>query len=177
MYFEIRTVLEPLSIVPTIRQIVTDLDNTIPMMNISTQTQLLKQSIVLERIFTSLCGSLAALGVLLSCIGLYGLLSFMVTRRTNEIGIRMALGARPSQVLTLILQQGFALSAVGLVLGIVLALGVTRLMAGLLYGVGTTDIASFTLVPAGLMFTALLASTIPARRAARVDPVAALRME
>jgi putative ABC transport system permease protein len=177
MTLVVKTTADPVGLVSLIRREVGAIDPNIPLATIRTMDDVLAASVSEPRFTALLLGVFATVALVLAVVGIYGVIAYSVSRRSHEIGIRMALGARRSQVLTLILQQGFALSAVGLALGIVLALGVTRLMAGLLYGVGTTDIASFTLVPAGLMFTALLASYIPARRAARVDPVAALRME
>jgi putative ABC transport system permease protein len=177
MTLVVKTTADPVGLVSLIRREVGAIDPNIPLATIRTMDDVLAASVSEPRFTALLLGVFATVALVLAVVGIYGVIAYSVSRRSREIGIRMALGARRSQVLTLILQQGFALSAVGLALGIVLALGVTRLMAGLLYGVGTTDIASFTLVPAGLMFTALLASYIPARRAARVDPVAALRME
>jgi putative ABC transport system permease protein len=114
---------------------------------------------------------------LLACIGLYGLLSYEVTRRTREIGMRMALGARRSDILRFIVGQGIALSAVGAILGILAALGATRYIASLLYGVRPYDPLTFVLVSVLLLGVALLASYLPARRATKVDPIVALRYE
>jgi ABC-type antimicrobial peptide transport system permease subunit len=172
-----KTTSDPVGLVSLIRSEVGSIDPNVPLADIRTMDDVLAASVSEPRFTALLLGVFAAVALVLAVVGIYGVIAYSVSRRSHEIGIRMALGARRSQVLALILQQGVALSAIGLLLGIALALGVTRLMAGLLYGVGTTDMASFTLVPAGLMLTALLASYIPARRAARVDPVAALRME
>jgi ABC-type antimicrobial peptide transport system permease subunit len=177
MFFEVRTVLEPLSIVPTIRQTVADLDNTIPMMHISTQTQLLKQSIIIERLFTTLCGSLAVLGILLSCIGLYGLLSFMVTRRTNEIGVRMALGARPRDAAWPVMRNALSLAAFGLLIGIPLALGLNQALRRVLFGIKPHDPITIIASVFLLLIIAAIAAWIPARRAAKTDPMEALRYE
>jgi putative ABC transport system permease protein len=177
MTLVVKATSEPVGLASLIRSEVGAIDPNIPLADVRTMDDVLAASVSEPRFTALLLGVFAAVALVLAVVGIYGVIAYSVSRRSHEIGIRMALGARSSQVLTLILQQGFALSAVGLALGIALALGVTRLMAGLLYGVGTTDMASFTLIPAGLMLTALLASYIPARRAARVDPVASLRME
>ncbi len=177
MVFEVRTAGEPLALVPAIREIVTDLDRTIPLEQISTQVQLFKASITLERIFTYLCSGLALLGVLLSCIGLYGLLAFMVTRRTGEIGVRMALGAAPRDVAWPVIRSALWLATFGLLVGIPLALALTRVLRSVLFGVAPHD--PITIVASVLLILAVatLAAWIPARRAAKVDPMEALRYE
>lgn len=177
LFFEVRSVLEPLSLAPAIRRIITDLDRTIPMVEISTQTQLLKQSILPERLFTILCSVLAALGIGLSCIGIYGLLAFTVTRRTGEIGVRMALGAGPGDVAWPIVRNALYLAAFGIAVGIPAALGITRIIRSILYGVKPHD--PFTIIGAAalLLLVAVLAAWIPARRAAKTDPMEALRYE
>ena len=177
MFFEVRTAGDPLTLVPAIRKIVADLDRTIPLENVSTQLQLFKASITPERIFTYLCGGLALLGILLSCIGLYGLLAFIVTRRTGEIGVRMALGARPRDVAWPIIRNAIWLAGIGLIVGIPIALGFVRILRSVLFGVNPHDpitiVASILLV----LSIAVLAAWIPARRAAKTDPMEALRYE
>jgi ABC-type antimicrobial peptide transport system permease subunit len=177
MYFKVRSVLEPLSLVPAVRKIVTDLDRSIPISEIATQSHLLKTSIAPERLFTMLCGVMALVGILLSCIGLYGLLAFMVTRRTNEIGVRMALGARPRDVAWPLIRSALHLAALGLAFGLPTALALARVLRSVLYGVTPYDpmtvVASIVLILA----IAALAAWIPARRAARIDPMEALRYE
>ena len=177
MFFEVRTAGDPLTLVTAIRKIVADLDRTIPLENVSTQLQLFKASITPERIFTYLCGGLALLGILLSCIGLYGLLAFIVTRRTGEIGVRMALGARPRDVAWPIIRNAIWLAGIGLIVGIPIALGFVRILRSVLFGVNPHDpitiVASILLV----LSIAVLAAWIPARRAATIDPMEALRYE
>jgi predicted permease len=177
IFFEVRTTGEPLALVSSIRKIVADIDNTIPVEYISTQSQLFKESIIPERIFTYLCSSLALLGILLSCIGLYGLLAFIVTHRIGEIGIRMALGASPGDVAWPIIRHALWLTGSGLVIGIPVSLGFVRILRSVLFGVNPHD--PLTIVASILMVlsVATLAAWLPARRAAKVDPMKALRYE
>jgi putative ABC transport system permease protein len=124
-----------------------------------------------------LLGTFAAFALLLSSIGIYGVISYLIGERTHEVGIRMALGAQRKHVLTLVLGEGMKLVLLGAAIGIAAALGLTRLMADLLYGVSATDPLTFAAVPIVLLGVAMLACYIPARRAMRVDPMTALRYE
>ena len=177
MIFEVLTSHEPLTLVPAVRQIVADLDRTIPLERISTQSQLFKDSISVERFFTILCSSLALLGIALSCIGLYGLLAFMVARRTGEIGVRLALGARPSDIAWPVIRNALWLAGFGLIVGIPIALGATRLLHTVLYGVTPYDPITIVLSVVLIFGVAALAAWIPARRAGKIDPMEALRYE
>jgi ABC-type antimicrobial peptide transport system permease subunit len=122
-------------------------------------------------------GAFAILALALATVGLYGLVSYSVSHRTREIGIRIAVGANMGSVVGLVLRQGVALTVLGVVLGVAAALAVTRFMASLLYGVQPYDLVTFVLGPAVLVIVSVLASWLPAHRAARMDPVGALRLE
>jgi ABC-type antimicrobial peptide transport system permease subunit len=122
-----------------------------------------------------LLGAFAAIALALAAVGIYGVLAYLVSQRTPEIGIRMAFGADRSQVVGMVLRQGFSLVAVGIVAGLIGAFALTRLMQGLLYGVRPNDPITFVAVTALLLFVALMASFLPARRATRVSPIIALR--
>jgi predicted permease len=175
--FEVRTAVDPRTMVPALRSIISQLDNNLPILSIKTESEQIEASFSQERLIARLSSFFGGLSLLLACIGLYGLLSYEVSRKTREIGVRMALGARPSEVLRFIVRQGIALSAVGAVLGILGALGVTRYLASLLYGVRPFDPLTFLSVALLLGLVALAACYIPARRASRVDPSVALRYE
>jgi ABC-type antimicrobial peptide transport system permease subunit len=156
---------------------VSQLDSNLPLFDVKTQSEQIQGSLFQERLIARLSSFFGGLSLLLACIGLYGLLSYEVARRTREIGVRMALGARPGDVLRVIVRQGIALSVGGAALGILGALGVTRYLGSLLYGVRPDDPVTFGAVALLLAVVALAACYIPARRAMRVDPMVALRYE
>ena len=122
-------------------------------------------------------GAFAVVALTLAIIGLYGLISFGVTQRTRELGVRVALGARRADIIGLVLREGLRLAIAGIVIGVACAFVATRLLKGMLYHVGVTDVTTFVTVPLVLLSTAVLANYLPARRAARVDPVVALQAE
>ena len=159
------------------------IDPNVPLIDISTLEQLRDASIREERTFAALCGSLAVLAVFLSCLGLYGLMAYQVTRRTGEIGIRQALGATRRQIAGPILREALVLAGIGAVIGTPLTLALTRgirnqlFEGGGLYGVGPADPVTFCGAAILFLAVALIAAWIPARRAARIDPMVALRSE
>jgi predicted permease len=175
--FEIRTAVDPRTIIPAVRSAVSQLDNNLPLFSMKTESEQIERSLFQERLIARLSSFFGALSLLLACVGLYGLLSYEVTQRTREIGIRMALGARPPDVLRIVVRQGVGLSAVGAIIGILVALGATRYLTSLLYGVRPFDPPKFLAVALLLCLVALVACYIPARRASRVDPLVALRYE
>jgi predicted permease len=175
--FALRTQTEPGRFVPQIRAIVNQMDSNLPVFDVRTESQQIDQQIFQERLVARMSGFFGALALLLACIGLYGLVSYEVARRTREIGIRAALGADRRDVLRMVLSQGMKLTLVGTVVGIRLALALTRYAKDLLYGVKAADPVTFLAVTALLVAVTLGACFIPARRATEVDPVVALRHE
>jgi predicted permease len=175
--FSLRTAANPLGFVPQVRSIVDEMDGNLPLTQVQTETQQIESRLFAERLIARLSTFFGVLALLLSCIGLYGLLAYEVARKTREIGIRMALGARSKQVLRPVLSQGLALTCIGAVIGIAIALAVTRYLGSLLFGVRPSDPLTFAIVAICLLVVALLACYIPARRAVRVDPMIALRYE
>ncbi|MGH9432373.1 MAG: ADOP family duplicated permease [Terriglobia bacterium] len=176
-YFELRTAQNPTALIPVVRSAVNQLENHIPLFDVHTQSQKIDELLVEERLIARLSSFFGALAVLLACVGLYGLLSYEVTRRTREVGIRMALGAGRSDVLKLVLVQGLGLTLVGVVIGIIAAMALTRYLSSLLYGVKPSDPLTLVAVSLLLIGVSLLACSIPARRATKVDPMVALRYE
>jgi predicted permease len=176
-YFAVRTTLPPLAIVGAARKAVAAIDPDVPLADITTQEALRDENITQERMFATLCGSLAALAVLLACIGLYGLMAFNVTRRTGEIGVRLALGAQQSDISRPILREALLLAAAGLALGVPTALALAQLIKNQLFGVAPADPLTLIAGTVLLFAVATFASWLPARRASRVDPMIALRAE
>ena len=177
MVYMVRSVLPSLSLVPAVRKAVAEIDKSLPLEGITTQKLAIKESLRLERLFTSLIGSFALLALALSCIGLYGLMAYNVARRTGEMGIRKALGARPWDVARPILREALTLAAIGVVFGLPIALALGRLMRFLFYGIEPHDPATMVGTILVMLMVAALAAWIPARRAARIDPMEALRYE
>jgi hypothetical protein len=175
--FEVRTRANPTAMTASIRSIVSQMDSNLPVFNVHTQTELIDQLLYQERMIAKLSGFFGALALVLACVGLYGLLSYEVSRRTREIGIRMALGAQPRDVLRLVVGQGVLLAIVGAAAGIGVALGVTRYLKSMLFDIHANDPATMIGVAVVLTLVALAACYIPARRATRVDPMVALRYE
>ena len=175
--FEIRTALPSASLMPAVRSVVNSVDANIPVMRMRTQSDSIDRLLFNERLVARLLGLFAALGLILACIGLYGLLSYEVERRTREIGIRTALGAQRSTIWSMVVRQGILLVALGAIAGCGAAFGVTRLLTSLLYAVRPTDPVTFALTAGLLLIVGILACSLPARRATHVDPMSALRCE
>ena len=173
----IHTKTDPQSMASAVKERIWSFEKDQPITNIKTMNQLVAQSDAAPRFQSFLLGAFGALGLLLAVVGIYGVISYSVTQRTHEIGIRMALGAEPSQVMHLILTHGLKLAVTGVVIGIGAALGMTRLMSSLLFGISATDPLTFAGVSVLLLAVAVAACYIPARRAMKVDPMVALRYE
>jgi len=176
-YFELRTATDPRTLISAVRSAAHKVDSNLPLSHMRTQTQVIDELLSQERLIARLSGFFGVLALALACIGLYGLLSYEVSRRTREIGIRMALGAQPGDVLRLVVGQGSVLAIVGAAVGIGLALGVTRYLASILYDVQANDPLTMIAVVVLLALVALAACYIPARRAMRFDPMVVLRYE
>jgi putative ABC transport system permease protein len=173
----VRTEIAPGNIVPTLTSQVQSLDNALPLLHIKTLDEYVDDSIVGTRFEAFLFGTFGALAFLLTAVGLYGVISYMVVQRTRELGIRLALGADRTAILGMVVKNGALLACAGALIGLAAAFLLTRLMASLLFGVGPTDPLTFLCVPIALITVAMLASYVPARRAAKVDPMVALRYE
>ncbi len=167
----------PIALVPAAQNAVWSVDKNVPLGGVRTMQEIVANSLLKRKFTMLLLAIFAGLAVTLAAIGLYGVMSYSVSQRTREIGIRMALGAQRLQVLKLVVKQGMTLTALGVALGIVASFGLTRLMANLLFGVSATDFVTFLALSIVLLSVALLACWLPARRASSVDPMVALRAE
>jgi putative ABC transport system permease protein len=173
----LRTGPDPLALAMDVRRQVAGVDSTIPVMMLQSVRQGLAASIATPRFNTILLLGFAGLALLIAAVGLYGVIAYSVDQRTREMGIRLALGAAPAQLLRAIVREGLTLTLAGVTVGVVGAFGAVRLIAHNLYGIQTTDPVAFTIVPCVLLVVAAVASYLPARRAAGVDPLNALRDE
>jgi cell division protein FtsX len=173
----VRTAVEPASIISSVRQAIWSIDRNQPVARIQTMEEIVDRQLSVSSQSTALLGAFALLALLLASLGVYGVLSYAVTQRTNEIGVRMALGAKPAGILLSFGKRGLALTLAGLVIGLVLAAIAARSMTSLLYGFRPDYVPTVGAVSVILLGVAALACFVPARRASRVDPVIALRNE
>jgi predicted permease len=173
----VRTNTDPLAIARSVRSEVLAIDKNQPVYDVKTLAQRVNEAVAVSRSLMVLFAAFALLALVLGAVGIYGIVSYSVTQRTHEIGIRMALGARAAHVLSLIMKNGLTLVLAGIVIGVGSAIGLTRFLATLLFGVEPTDGVTFVIVSATFFVIAMVAALVPATRATRVDPVIALRSE
>jgi putative ABC transport system permease protein len=173
----IRTTGEPANLVSSVRQAIREVDPDQPVSNVATMAELLGEEAAQRRMGMIMLVAFAVLALLLASLGIYGVLAYFVTQHTNEIGVRLALGATPRNILFLVLRKGMGLTLIGVAIGVAASLALTRWMSSLLFGVKAVDPLTFVAVPMLLGVVALLACAIPARRATKVDPIVALRYE
>jgi putative ABC transport system permease protein len=172
----IHTSGDPITLASAVRQAVWSIDKDQPVSNVMTLDDLLDREVAQRRVQTVLLGGFATLALILACIGIYGVLSYLVTQRTQEIGVRVALGANAADVFRTVAEQGMLLAGIGIAAGLVGALALSRLLSSLLFGVNATDPLTYLVAVAVFATVALFACYFPARRAARVDPMVALRL-
>jgi len=177
MHFEVRTYGDPDQMIPAMRRVAQSMDSNLALFDVRSQIEQIDQTLFQERLFARLTGFFGVLALVIGCIGVYGVMAFAVTRRTREIGIRMALGASRSGILGMVLRETLVLVAVGIALGVIAALEATRLISTLLFGLKPND--PLTIAGAALLMVAaaVFAGYVPAHRASRVDPLVALRYE
>jgi predicted permease len=175
--FELRTAGNPLSLANSARQAVRQLDQRIPVVRLTTQSVVIDQTISQERTFATLCTAFAVLAMLIACVGLYGTMAYAVARRTNELGLRMALGAQRGRLLWMVMRQVLSMTLIGLAIGVPAAWAGAHLVESFLFGMKAQDPLALSLAPAILLIAALAAGYGPAWRASRIDPWKALRDE
>jgi putative ABC transport system permease protein len=173
----VRTNVDPLSLGATVRDTIWSIDKDQPVSDIRTMEEIVSEAVARQRFSMLLLGVFATLALVLAAVGIYGVMSYSVTQRTREIGIRLALGAQKKDVLKLTVGQGLRLVSIGVAIGLVAAFVLTRVMASLLFGVSATDPVTFIAISVVLISVAMLASFVPALRATKVDPMVALRYQ
>jgi ABC-type lipoprotein release transport system permease subunit len=176
-FVQVRTARDPNALMSELREAVRQVDPNLPLMNISSQREQIELRFAQEKLLARACVLFGSAALLLATIGLFGLMSYSVARRTNEIGIRMAVGARAADVWRMVLAEAMRPVFVGIVVGLTAAIAGGRMVSAVLYGVAPVDVPTFTLVVAVLVAAAGIAGYFPARRATRVDPLTALRHE
>jgi putative ABC transport system permease protein len=177
MTLVIRTDGDPVAIAPAVQREIRSLDPNQPVSDVRSMNQVMSEWVSRSRFNTLLLGLFAGLATLLSAVGIFGVMNYSVALRTRELGLRLAIGAQPRQVLLLVLKQGLLLTVFGIAIGLAAAFALTRLLSGLLFGVEAVDVSTFTTISLLLVVVSLLACYLPARRAMRIDPLQALRYE
>jgi predicted permease len=175
--FEVRTAGNPRELLGVVRRTAQAMDQNLALYRVKTQVEQIDESLFQERLFARLTGFFSTLAALLACVGIYGVMAFAVTRRTREIGIRVALGASRGEIVGMVLRESLTLVGIGTVIGIALALGASRLISSLLYGLKPTDPVTIAMAALLMLAAAAFAAYVPTRRAAKVDPMVALRYE
>ena len=177
MTLVIRTDGDPAALAPAVQREIRSLDPSQPVSDVRTMNQVMSQTLSRARFNTLLLALFAGLATVLSAVGIFGVMNYSVALRTREIGLRLAIGAQPRQVLLLILKQGFVLTAIGVIFGLAAAFALTRLLSGLLFGVAAVDVSTFATISLLLVLVSIAACYVPARRAMKIDPLKALRYE
>jgi predicted permease len=177
MNFALRTRMQPEAAKAAIAEALKSVDSDVAVFDVATMNEIVQTSIASQRFATLLFGLFAAAALLLGAVGTYGVLSYAVSQRTHEMGVRMALGAKTQDIIRLVLARGAQVIGAGIVTGLVAAMGLSRLMARMLYGVTATDPTTFVTVPLVLITVAIAACYLPARRATKIDPIITLRYE
>jgi predicted permease len=176
-FFVVRTAADPSTVVPPLRQVVHDLDPALPLESVATLEERVAASLDVPRLLSRLVAAFAAVALLLSVVGVYGVMSYFVQQHAREIGIRIALGGRPETVRRMVVGQGLRVVALGVAVGLAAAFALTRWLSSLLFEVQPTDARAYLGIAAAMLATALAACLVPARRAAGVDPAISLRVE
>jgi putative ABC transport system permease protein len=174
-YFALRVDGDPTGYVSSVREAVREIDSSAVVDNVATMQQVVSNALSRPRLFAVLAAAFAIVGAFLAAIGVYGVTAYTVTQRTRELAVRLALGARPVELLVVVIRQGVAWTIVGLSLGVIGSVALSRYLQGVLFGITPADPATFTVVSAMVLIVAILATFIPARRITRVDPLVALR--
>src|SRR5437667_8448042 len=177
MNFEVRTLQNPMELTAAVRQVAQNMDRNLALYDVRSQVEQISKTLSQERLFARLASCFGALAMLLACVGIYGVMGFAVTRRSRAIGIRMALGASRSEIANMVFGETLALVGIGMILGIIVALGASRLVASMLYGIKPDNPLTIAIAALLMVAAALLAAYFPVRRAASVDPMVALRYE
>ncbi|HEY6330415.1 MAG TPA: FtsX-like permease family protein, partial [Blastocatellia bacterium] len=176
-YFAVRGSSDPLDLTRAIRAKIANVDPAQAVFEVRTLERVIKNSIIGLVYVATMMGAMGLIALVLSSVGVYGIISYSVTERTHEIGVRMALGARRGDVLAMVILRGIGLTLAGLAIGLPVSILLARLLSGLIFGVGATDFSTFGGISVVLLSVAALACYVPARRATRVDPMVALRYE